>query len=64
MNLLTGANISIRFDEQSKKWVATVAVGPYSSTASGDWPEMAIGRAVMQQSHMSESQLKKALGVG
>lgn len=59
MMLLDGAAISITKD--GDKWIATVSVGTSSTTESATWPEMAIGRAIMRQARMAESQIEKRL---
>lgn len=62
MNLLSDAEITINFDSRSGQWVATVNVDNSSTSASAGWPELAVGRAVIQQAEMSEDKLKEALG--
>ena len=61
MDLLIDANIKIDFDKRSGQWVATVNVDDSITHASAGWPELAIGRAVIEQVEMSEGELKAAL---
>lgn len=62
MFLLDGVSINIRYDDQAKKWVATVIAGSTSDTATAERPEYAIGRAVMAACNMTEEKLKAAGG--
>jgi hypothetical protein len=61
MDLLVDANIQIDFNSRSGQWEATVNVENSTTHASAGWPELAIGRAVIQQIDMSEGELKEAL---
>jgi hypothetical protein len=61
MDLLIEANIKIDFDTRSGQWEATVNVDNSTTHASAGWPELAIGRAIIQQVDMTESELKAAL---
>jgi hypothetical protein len=62
MRLLSGADITIRYDEKSGKYTATVLVGFTSKTATADTPALAVGLAAILQAGMTENQLKKKLG--
>ncbi len=62
MLLLNDAEITINYDSRSGQWEAIVNVDNSSTSASAGWPELAIGRAVIQQAEMSEVELKEALG--
>jgi hypothetical protein len=61
MDLLIDANIQIDFDSRSGQWEATVNVDNSITHASAVWPELAIGRAVIQHVDMTEGKLKTAL---
>jgi hypothetical protein len=61
MDLLIDANIQIDFNSRSGQWEATVKVDNSTTHASAGWPELAIGRAVIQQVDMTEGDLKAAL---
>ena len=62
MILINDAEITINFNPRSGQREATVNVDNSNTSASAGWPELAIGRAVIQQAEMSEDELKEALG--
>jgi hypothetical protein len=61
MDLLSEVDIKINYDTRSGQWKATVKVDNSSTSAMAGWPELAIGRAVIQQADMTEHKLKEAL---
>lgn len=61
MDLVIDASIQIDFDSRSGQWEATVDVDNSVTHAMAGWPELAIGRAVIQHVDMSEGELKEAL---
>ncbi len=61
MLLLDGASVSISYNESTKKYKATVIVGNFSRVAQADWPEIAIGRAVLMLANKTGDTLKRAL---
>ena len=61
MQLLTGADISIRFDPEKGRDIARVTVGYTHKEAIADDPVKAVGLAVMLQAGYTENKLKKVL---
>lgn len=61
MDLLSDVDIKINYDSRSGQWQATVNADNSSTSASAGWPELAIGRAIIQQAEMTEDKLKEAL---
>jgi hypothetical protein len=61
MDLLSEVDIKIYYDTRSGQWKATVDVNNSSTSAMARWPELAIGRAVIQQADMTEDKLKEPL---
>ena len=61
MILLSGAEVSIRYDRVTQQFIATVGVGyAYNSGVAKD-PVTAIGQAVLSQAKETNLTLKKAL---
>ena len=61
MQLLTGADISIRFDPEKGRYIARVTVGYNHQEAIADDPLKALGLAVMLKAGYTENKLKKEL---
>ena len=61
MQLLTGADISIRFDPERGKYTAYVQGGYTHKEAQSDDPIKALGLAIMPQAGYTENKLKKEL---
>jgi hypothetical protein len=61
MQLLTGADISIRFDPEKGRYIARVTVGYTHQEAIADDPVKALGLAVMLKAGYTENKLKKEL---
>lgn len=61
MELLTGANISVRYDEERKLFIAFCGVGFTSKECSSKDLVSAVGMAVILQAGMTEKGLKKKL---
>lgn len=59
MNLLSGADISIR--QENGKYIALVSVGYSHKEVTADDPVRALGLAVMLQAGFTENRLKKEL---
>jgi hypothetical protein len=64
MQLLTGADITIRFDPDKKVYIAHVFVGSTSTEAIAKDPVKALGLAVMLQGGFTEDTLKAELTKG
>ena len=62
MELLTGSDIAIRYDHETRKYTAYVQVGYTHKEAQSDDPIKALGLAVMLQAGYTENKLKKELG--
>lgn len=61
MQLLNGADISIRFDNDHKVYVVVVAVGPTNTEMVDPDPVRALGVAIMLQSGFTPENLKVEL---
>lgn len=61
MNLLSGADISIRLDQEKGLYVATVMVGFTSKVATADNPVEALGKVIMLQAGYTEGTLHNEL---
>lgn len=61
MNLLSGADLTIRFDWDKKLYIANVHVGGTHKQAMAKDPVQALGLAVMLQAGFTENSLKAEL---
>jgi hypothetical protein len=61
MLLLSGADVSIRFDLKNKVYIATAGIGLHSMQAITKDPVQALGLAVMLQAGFTKKNLKAEL---
>jgi hypothetical protein len=61
MQLISGADISIRFDNDHKIYVVVVAVGPTNTEMVDPDPVKALGVAIMLQAGFTPKNLKAEL---